>query len=169
MADPAWVDPLDGTRSLTTGGRWNEPGAFPVVYLFSHVDVARSFVIAKHPGLPYSILDLVPTRRPSLVHTEVKPQSFVDVVTDGGCVAAGLPATYPRTRTHQLIGWESCRPIGSATWDRGEAGIACRSASARSGDVGEELAWFSRRQRLRSRTAQTFDEWFPPSPLTQVG
>jgi hypothetical protein len=163
VADPAWPDPLDGSWAAATGGRWNPPDSFPVVYLFSHVDVARSFTIAKHHGLPYSVTDLLPARQPDLVYARVAEASFVDVITDAGCSAAGLPKTYPRDHARRQVGWNRCRPAGEAARNQGESGIACRSATARRGDTGEELAWFQRRRRLRSHTVQSFLDWFPPA------
>ena len=161
VADPAWSSPLEGRWSLEAGGRWNPPAAFPVVYLFSRVDVARSFVLAKHAGQAFSFTDLLPERRPNLVATTVPPDRFVDAVSDAGCKAAGLPSSYPRDRSGKRVAWETCRAAGQAAWDQGEAGIACRSATARSRDTGEELAWFARRRRLRPASVRAFDEWFP--------
>ena len=161
VGDPGWPNPLDATRSMAAGGRWNPPGSFPVTYLFSAPDVARSFVIAMHAGLPYSVLDVAPSRRPALVHTRVRERAFVDIVTDAGCRAADLPETYPRTRGGRRVGWSRCRPIGLTAWDQGEAGIACRSASARRADTGEELAWFQRRSKLAVTGVEPFETWFP--------
>jgi hypothetical protein len=160
VADPRWTNPLDGASSAIAGGRWNAPGSFPVVYLFSDAGGARSFVIAKHRGLPYTVTDLRPERRPNLVHIQVRRDSFVDVITDAGCVAAGLPKTYPRDRAKRPVDWDRCRPAGAAAWQQGEPGIASRSASARRGDTGEELAWFQRRSRLKPRVIQRFPDWF---------
>lgn len=165
VADPSWANPLDGSLSAGAGGRWNPPGSFPVVYLFSHVDVARSFVIAKHQGFPYSVTDLRPDRQPDLVQTSVRDESFVDVLTDSGCAAAGLPKTYPRDHAKRAIGWDRCRPAGEAAWNQGESGVACRSATARRTDSGEELAWFQRRRRLKKGGVQPFEDWFPSAAL----
>jgi hypothetical protein len=131
-----------------------------VVYLFTSTELARSFVLHKHRGLPYSVLDMAPDRRPVLMHTDVPEDVFVDIVTDRGCVAASLPTTYPLDEKGEGIAWERCQPIGQAAWDQGEPGIACRSASARPADPGEELAWFERETRLRSASRRAFDEWF---------
>jgi RES domain-containing protein len=160
VADPDWLRPLDGRHSTTRGGRWNPPGSFPVVYLFGTVELCRSFVLHKHRGLPYSVLDMSPEKRPILVETDVARDRFVDVVTDRGCIAVGLPPTYPREADGTRIGWERCRPIGQAAWDRGEPGVACRSASARPGDPGEELAWFRRDRALQRAGRLPFDDWF---------
>jgi len=103
---------------------------------------------------------MAPDRRPVLVHADVPEDAHVDVVTARGCMAASLPSTYPLDERGTEVPWERCRPIGQAAWDQGEPGIACRSASARSDDTGEELAWFQRESRLRSKDRQRFDEWF---------
>ena len=160
VADPDWPRPLDGRYSAERGGRWNAPGSFPVVYLFGTVELARSFVLHKHRGLPYSVLDMPSDRRPVLVHTEVPEDAYVDVVTDRGCVAASLPSTYPLDEHGAEVPWERCRPIGRIAWDQGEPGIACRSASARPNDIGVELAWSQRETRLTVARRQRFDEWF---------
>ncbi len=160
MADPDWARPLDGRPSAERGGRWNAPGSFPVVYLFTTVELARSFVLAKFRGLPYSVLDMTAERRPVLVHTDVAEDRFVDAVTNQGCAAAGLPRAYPLDDSGSAFPQERCRPIGQAAWDQDEPGIACRSASARAGDRGEELAWFQRAERLRLAGRQAFEDWF---------
>lgn len=161
VADPSWIRPLDGRYARDRGGRWNAPGTFAVVYVFGAIDVARSFVLTRFEGHPYSAFDLRPESGPDLVETDVPPGRFVDVVTDDGCRAAGLPATYPREADGAPVGHERCRPVGQAAWEQDEPGIACRSATARPSDRGEELAWFARGPRgLRTRRRRPFDDWF---------
>jgi hypothetical protein len=131
------------------------------VYLFGALDVARSFVLRRFDGHPYSAFDLRPEAGPDLVETDVPEDRFVDVVSDDGCRAAGLPVTYPNEEDGSPIPHERCHPIGAAAWERGEPGIACRSATARPNDTGEELAWFARGPRgLRTRRRIPFAEWF---------
>lgn len=164
VADPSWRRPLDGSHAAERGGRWNAPGSFPVVYLCSTVQTARANVLRRFDGLPYSVLDLLPDRRPVLIETDVREHRPVDVVSDAGCRAAGLPETYPLDADGREVGWDRCQPIGRNAWDQGEAAIACRSAAARPGDAGEELAWFvrGREDRLRTRRRRAFDDWFSP-------
>lgn len=132
-----------------------------MVYLFGAIDVARSFVLTRFEGHPYSAFDLRPESGPDLVETDVPEAGFVDVVTDAGCRAAGLPITYPRADDGSPVAHERCHPVGRAAWDQGERGIACRSATARAGDTGEELAWFARGRRgLRTNQRRPFTEWF---------
>jgi RES domain-containing protein len=161
VADPDWRQPLDGSYAAERGGRWNPPASFPVGYLCSSVPVARANVLRRFDGLPYSVLDLLPDRRPILVETEVRDHRAVDVVTDAGARAAGLPTTYPRDADGNEVGWDRCQLVGRTAWDQGETSIACRSAAAPV-DEGEELAWFvrGRRDRLRVRRRRPFDEWF---------
>ncbi len=161
VADPSWVRPLDGRYARDRGGRWNPPGSFPVVYLFGAIDVAHSFVLSRFEGHPYSAFDLRPESGPDLVETDVPDDRFVDVVTDDGCRAAGLPASYPREGDGTTVSHERCRPVGVAAWEGGEPGIACRSATVRERDTGEELAWFTRGPRgLRTRRRRSFPDWF---------
>jgi hypothetical protein len=56
----------------------------------STVELARSFVLRKQRGLPYSVLDMPEDRRPVLVETAVGRDRFLDVVADRGCSAAGV-------------------------------------------------------------------------------
>jgi len=161
VADPSWQRPLDGRHARERGGRWNPPGSFPVVYLFGAIDIARSFVLTRFEGQPYSAFDLRPESGPDLVEADVPEAGFIDVVTDAGCRAAGLPITYPRADDGSPVAHERCQPVGRAAWDQGEHGIACRSATARGGDTGEELAWFARGPRgLRTSRRRPFTEWF---------
>ncbi|MGZ8593065.1 MAG: RES domain-containing protein [Actinomycetota bacterium] len=164
VADPSWLRPLDGRYARERGGRWNAPGSFAVVYLFGAIDVARSFVLARFDGHPYSAFDLRSESGPDLVETVVPEDRFVDVVTDEGCRAAGLPTTYPREEDGSPVPHERCRPIGRAAFDGDEPGLACRSATARAQDEGEELAWFARGPRgLRTRRRRPFGDWFLPA------
>jgi hypothetical protein len=171
VADPAWRSPLDPRFAARQGGRWNPPDSFPVVYLCVSTEVARALVIDRFAGLPYGLLDLRAERRPSLVETDVPRRRVVDVVTDAGCRAAGLPATYPLDGRGRRIGWSRTQPTGSAAFEQGEAGIACRSASLPRRERAEELAWFVREpvDRLRSAGRHPFDDWFPTPPGSRAG
>ena len=162
VADPTWRSPLDGSYAAERGGRWNPPGSFPVVYLCTTIQVARANVLRRFDGMPYSVLDLLPDRRPQLVETDLRQHRAVDVVTDAGCHAAGLPPTYPRQTDGREVGWDRCRPIGLTAWEQRETAIASRSAAARAGDEGEELAWLvhEREDRLRVHRRRPFDDWF---------
>jgi hypothetical protein len=144
VAQPDWRRPLDPSFAAVRGGRWNAPGSFPVVYLCATPAVARQVVVGRFEGLPYGLLDLRPDRRPVLIETDVPSHRAVDVVTDAGCRAASLPATYPYDARGRKVGWERTRPIGRTAWEQGERSIACRSAAIAKGGEGEELAWFVR-------------------------
>ncbi len=154
VADSDWEDPLDGAYSAAHGGRWNAPGSFPVVYLNATVDMARAQVQHQLSGGPWSPADLDPG--PVLVSTDVSLDAYVDVVTDDGCRALGLPAEYPSAVDHP-----QCQLIGQRAWDGGYPGIACRSAVLSAPKGGEELAWFQRGDiRLLSAEISDFDKWF---------
>ncbi len=161
VADPGWSDPLEGGYSRLHGGRWNAPGSFPVVYLNAGLPVARANVLRKYVGLPYGPEDLASDEGPVLVITEVAVGDYVNVVTDEGCRAVGLPESYP-FENGEVVGWERCQPIGLAAWERAAPGIACRSAAPDLGRTGEELAWFQRDRSLKVLDVKTFDVWFWP-------
>jgi hypothetical protein len=162
VVDPAWRRPLDPSFAAERGGRWNPPGSFPVVYLCATRDVARANVLRRFAGHAYGLLDLLPDRRPALVESDVPEHRAVDVVTDAGCRAAGLPVTYPFDGRRRRIGWQRTQPIGATAWQSGERSIACRSAALPRGERGEELAWFPRvaADRLTVATRRAFDDWF---------
>jgi len=160
VADPGWKDPLSGEYAGRAGGRWNPPGGFAVVYLNADVRVARANVLARFAGLPYGPEDLEPSAAPVLVSTEVEPADFADLVSAAGCVAAGLPATYPKDAAGLPVPHAACRPVGRAAWDAGLPGIACRSAAPAAPADGEELAWFPRGRSLKVLGVRRFDDWF---------
>jgi hypothetical protein len=106
-----------------------------------------------------------------LIETDVPSHRAVDVVTDAGCRAASLPATYPYDARGRKVGWERTRPIGRTAWEQGERSIACRSAAIAKGEVGEELAWFVRERtdRLAVSARRAFDDWFSPGSPSGPG
>ena len=160
VADPDWEDPLSGDFAKARGGRWNAPGAFPVVYLNGDVRVARANVLQRFAGLPYGPEDLEPSAAPALVSTAVPEDEFVDVVSDAGCAAVGLPRTYPVHDDGVPVSHELCRPVGQAAWDAGLPGIACRSAAPAAAPGGEELARFGRGEALTPLQVRRFLDWF---------
>jgi hypothetical protein len=176
VADPDWDDPLDGRYAAESGGRWNPPESFPVVYLCRSIPVARANVYRKLEGQPYGPEDLRPGRGPTVVRTRVPEDGYLNVITDAGCRDAGLPRTYPLDSRRRMVSWRRCQPIGLRAWGAGLPGVAARSAAVdprmlRSGSraatrsmLGEELAYFGPR-RLRRGAVRAFDEWFwePPS------
>jgi RES domain-containing protein len=162
VADPAWLRPLDPRFAQVRGGRWNPPGSFPVAYLCATSSVARAVVLRRFEGLSYGVIDLLPSRAPVLIETDVPKGRHVDVVDDAGCRAAGLPTTYPLDGRGRPIPWGRTQPVGEAAREQGERGIACRSAAMARRDRGEELAWFVRgsADRLRVTRRRAFEDWF---------
>ncbi len=162
VADPAWLRPLDPRFAQERGGRWNPPRSFPIVYLCATRDVARAVVLRRFEGLPYGVVDLLPSRAPVLIATDVPEGRLVDVVDDAGCRAAGLPASYPLDGRGRTIAWARTQPLGETAWEQGERGIACRSSAMTGRGRGEELAWFVRRSadRLRIDRRRAFEDWF---------
>ncbi len=162
VADPDWEDPLDGSYAQTSGGRWNADTSFPVVYLSATIDVARANVLRRFHGQPFSVMDLREDRRPVLVETRVPKDDYIDIVTDAGCIGAGLPRTYPIDASGGGVPWSACQPVGQKAWDQGSSGIAARSAALAPPVVGEELAWFQRDEAALVPSIQkAFQDWFP--------
>ncbi len=159
VADPHWEDPLDGRPAALRGGRWNPPESFPVVYLCRTVAVARANVARLLRGHPYGPEDLRPEAGPVLVTAAAREDRYLNVVTDAGCAAVGLPRTYPRDGRGRTISHRRCQPIGLEAHERGLPGIAARSAAPTAPAGGEELAFFGRRG-LRRRGLASFERWF---------
>lgn len=161
VASPEWAHALDGSYAARTGGRWNPPDSFPVVYLNRDVRVARANVARKFAGLPYGPEFFKPEEGPVLLHTTIPADDYLDIVSDDGCVEAGLPRTYPIDADGTRVGWERCQPIGAKAWEDGEAGIACRCAAPGAPEDGEELAWLcTGKEILREERRMRFDQWF---------
>lgn len=170
VADPDWRDPLDGRYAAERGGRWNPPRSFPVVYLNREIAVARANVALRFAGRPYTPELLNPEEAPVLVETLVSEEDYVDVVTDAGCVAVGLPVAYPRDERGEALPHGRCQAIGSLAWAAGANGVACRSAARAAPPAGEELAWFQQPGRvpLPLVLRHGFDEWFWGGPHTTL-
>lgn len=169
VADPDWDEPLDGRYSQQTGGRWNRPDSFAVVYLNDSENVARANVFRKLEDHPYGPEDLRDDNGPILVATAVDREEFADIVTNAGCTAAGLPVSYPQDEDGSLIPHARCWSVGDAANEQALPGIACRSAATPPTDDGEELAWFERAGRLIPKGMRRFSEWFwsPPPSVTR--
>jgi len=167
VADPAWDDPLDASFSMRLGKRWNAPGSFPVTYLNADLGTARAnarrFLTEGFRGQPFSAEDIDPSERPTLVSTDVPPDRYLDIVSTSGCVANGLPATYPSDGSGKIVAWSVCQTVGQQAWDAGLPGVACRSAAPGAPADGEELAWFDRREvALQPGETRTFGDWYGP-------
>ena len=160
VADPSWTDPLTGQFAKERGRRWNPPGSFPVVYLNQDEAVARANVARLYAGRPFGPEDFKQGPAPDLVTVRLAEDDYVDIVTDAGCIAAGLPRSYPLDATGAVIAQQVCQPIGQAAWDAGHPGIACRSAAPGAPADGEELAWFARGRRLTALAVRRFADWF---------
>jgi hypothetical protein len=163
VADPSWKDPLDGRHAGRRGGRWNPPESFPVVYLCRTVEVARAIVRARLRSQPYGPEDLRPETAPTLVRVTVREDRYLNVVTDAGCTAVGLPRSYPRDGRGRIVPHRRCQPIGERAHERGLPGVAARSAAIPASQRGEELAFFGR-LGLRRGAVTGFEAWFWEMP-----
>jgi RES domain-containing protein len=165
VADPDWEDPLDSSFAAQTGGRWNPPDSFGVLYLNDSVAVARANVERLYAGLPYAPEDLENLAAPILLDLDVPVESYADATTDKGLVRLGLPTTYPHDSAGRIVQHSICQPIGQAVHADAELGVACRSAAV--GAEREELAWFElawfelpSRPRPTLAATKLFEEWF---------
>ncbi|TAM61900.1 RES domain-containing protein [bacterium] len=130
--------PDDTAYSKISGGRWNPPGEFGVLYLSGSADVAYANGREILNGLlaPAATVDdlLDPESLFEVQEFLVDESEFVDAVTKNGRAELALPARCGKGKRYALT-----RAIGRAAYKGGENGIASISAVQRD---GEELAIF---------------------------
>jgi hypothetical protein len=161
LAEPHWADPLDTTFSKLHGGRWNAPGSYGVLYLNMTEQMARTQVEHKLAGHPYHIEDLDPAAQHDLVEVDVAETDALDLVSDEGLDAVGLPFSYPLDADGQPVGHAQCHPVGQAAYDEPLPAIACRSAAAGAAKADEELAVFDRDAGIVTETGRrAFADWY---------
>jgi RES domain-containing protein len=161
VCDPSWKDPLDTAFAKSHGGRWNPPGSFGVLYLCTTISVAAGNARRAYDGEIATLFDLLPEQRPDLQIVTITPIRVVDAASDAGLRSLRLPLTYPIATP-----WRRCQVIGKRAYERGENGIACRSADATGRaniDVeGEELVVFDRTVRYVTLLERVpFAQWYP--------
>ena len=161
LAEPHWEDPLDTSFSKQHGGRWNAPSAYGVLYLNTSEQMARIQVEHRLAGHPYDIEDLDPAAQHDLVELDVAETDALDLVSDDGLQAVGLPAGYPQDAAGRSVRHEQCHPVGQAAYDEPLPAIACRSAAAGAAPTDEELAVFDRDVGIVTPTGRRpFAAWY---------
>ncbi len=158
VADPSWLDPLDGSFAGLRGGRWNAPGSRPVLYLNGDVATARLQIDRMLVGTPVTIEDLDDDAFVLAFALLPRTQLCADAVSELGLKALGLPPSYPLDSTGAEIPQSTCQRIGAAVRERRLRGIWCRCACTSDGR-GRELAWFPATSRSVATAAR------PPLPL----
>lgn len=165
VADPDWDDPLDTDFSVASGGRWNAPGTFPVLYLNETLGAARANVIMRlaeqrRLGVTLDMLD--PLGLPVLVDVIVSPGTAVDLTSDDGLAAVGLPTSYPLDTAGQRVDHARCRPVGAAAHEAQHQGIRARCAATGAARIDIELAWFRDKGGSAALTGKprSFRDWF---------
>jgi RES domain-containing protein len=165
VADPHWDDPLDASHSVRTGGRWNAPGSFPVLYLNVTLGAARANAAARlatqaELGISFDMLD--PAALPVLVEVLLPPGRAADFTTAEGLVAVGLPDTYPLDAAGHVVPHGQCQPVGAQVHDGGLQGIVVRCAAPQAAAEDLELAWFADQAVAASTTGmrRAFHDWY---------
>ena len=161
LAEPHWVDPLETTFSKQYGGRWNAPGSYGVLYLNATEQLARLEVEHKLAGHPYGIEDLDPAEQHDLIEVNVTETDALDLVSDKGLQAVGLPVSYPLDAARGPVEHAQCHPVGQAAYDEPLPAIACRSAATGAAADDEELAVFDHHAGIVTQTGRRpFADWF---------
>jgi hypothetical protein len=160
LAEPGWQDPLDTSFAKSTGGRWNPPGSYGVLYLNRDERVARLQVDHRLVGQPYGIEDLEPAEQHDMVLVDVPEAERLDCVSDRGLEAVGLPSSYPRSPDGKPVGHPVCQQIGQRAHEAAHTGIACRSAATGATGADEELALFEPHGALDVKERRPFTAWY---------
>lgn len=146
ISHPASRQILDGKGALTHGGRWNAPGAFPVVYGSTTGKVAleeseandRYFGIVTRKARIYVCIGFKLSRVLDLTHPDTLDR-------------LGLMAGHLRVedwRKIQAGGHESLTQcIGRAAFSTGAEGLLVHSSAV---GKGINLAWFSNQKTIGS-------------------
>ena len=165
LAEPHWQDALDTSSSKQHGGRWNAPGSYGLLYLNATERVARLQVEHRLTGHPYDIEDLDPATQHHLVEVDVAETDALDLVSDDGLDAVGLPVTYPLDADGRPVRHAECHPLGQAAHDALLPAIACRSAATGAALTDEELAVFDHAAGIVTPTARrVFADWYLGRP-----
>jgi hypothetical protein len=99
VVDPVWTDPIDASHSMENGGRWNPPRSWAALYLNFDLDTARLQVLRLLEGTPFLADDLADDAFDLVAVMLPNSQTALDVVSEVGVAAVGLPASYPATGT----------------------------------------------------------------------
>lgn len=161
VADPEWSDPLDPSFAAASGGRWNPPGSFPVLYLNADLVTARLQLHRLVAGQPYTVDDLDDDAYVLVAATLPKRQRCADALSPAGLRALGLPPSYPVDAAGEIVGHDTCQAIGERVHEANLRGVWCISAATPE-PTGQELAWFPASSRSRARPV-----WAEGQPLGQ--
>lgn len=168
LVRPHYGDPFDMSYAARRGGRWNPPDSWNTLYL--NADLATVHAQVRHMfagrGVePDDLDDDAPIHLAAA--TLPQRQRVVDVVTDEGVAAVGLPAAYPLDEADVPIEHDVTQAIGRRVHAAGHRGVWCRSAAM----VGEELAWFPAGRSVARpvwATTKPFGSWRHAVTLADV-
>jgi hypothetical protein len=159
VAAASWKNPLDPNYAHQTGGRWNPPNVYPVLYLNGDLATARAQLERMLEGFPAGLDDLDDDAFVLVAARLPKRQRCADAASAAGLKALGLPGSYPLDANGKAVPHSRCQRVGLAVRDRRLRGLWCRSAVIPDGR-GRELAWFPSSARSRARPV-----WEQPLPL----
>jgi hypothetical protein len=161
VADPLWTNALDPSFAAAAGGRWNPPGAFPVLYLNGDVPTARLQIDRLVEDQPFTADDLDDDAYLLVAATLPRRQTCADAVSRAGLKSLGLPPSYPLDAAGEVVERGVCQAIGEKVHAEKLRGVWCVSALS-PGQAGRELAWFPATRRSRARPV-----WKAGRPLGQ--
>jgi RES domain-containing protein len=125
--------PLSSQYSVSSGGRWNAQGTYPVLYTFLSQGTARDWLSISYANAGVSPADLEPSRLPDLVVLDGSYDNVANLTTEEGLTEVGLPSTYPVGYT-TTAAWSVTQPVGANICSQGHTAILTCSASASSWD-----------------------------------
>lgn len=172
VADPLWTDPLDPSFAAATGGRWNPPGSFPVLYLNADVGTARLQIDRIVADQPFTADDLDDDAYLLVAATLPRGQTCAEAVSRAGLKSVGLPPSYPLNAAGALVERGVCQPVGTEVHAAGLRGVWCVSALWPT-HGGRELAWFPATTRSRARpvweVGQPLGQWRGATDWSDIG
>lgn len=92
-------------------------------------------------GTPFEPDDLANDAYDLVTMTLPDGQTALDVASDAGVAAVGLPASYPATAAGARVPHEECWSIREGAQEAALDGVWCRSAATLDG-AGRERAWW---------------------------
>ena len=149
------TDPLDGSFAMRSGGRWNPPNSFPVLYTSCSLDGAIANLWDRFEGEAVQPWEVAEERQADLHELRVSQSNLVDVVTPEGVAGVLLPPSYP-----EGVGHDQTQPVGTRLHGEGRPGVWCRSAAL---PKEREIALFLEFADRPERTGapKRLWEWFP--------
>ena len=161
-----WYAVGDPRRDMTSldvsGSSWTPANSFPVIDLVDSFEGARSLFREFFRGLPYNERNIRPHAGPDLVVFDIQQLEALDAFTDAGCVALGLPASFPLDDRGSEVPSRVCSQIASAAYKTNLAAILARCRMAVDPKGTGHLVYFVRGRLPHEVGRIPYRQWMIP-------